>query len=291
MPVGLGNWLIQRISNYLMQERPLARSYLCDFDRISYEVRMADVLLIEGHSHNSRIIKRITQSPWSHAALFIGRLHDIEDVALREKIHHTYQGSPTDQLIIEAILGKGTVIRSLTAYRDKHIRICRPSGLAQKDAQKVVAHAVGSIGKPYNIRHLIDLGRFLIGSRFIPRRWKSSLFEYQPGQATQDICSSMIASAFISIKFPILPLIREDQQQQLEMIMRNPRLFTPSDFDYSPYFNIIKYPLLPVAGAAAYRNLPWQEGLVYNDEVGIHHHSKQIKKDTIQKDEKNEKDS
>lgn len=267
--MALANWLVTKLSRVLMKESPREPSYLCDFDRITHELRPADVILIEGHSANSRVIKRLTQSSWSHAALFIGRIHDIEDVTLRELVHKSYKGPARDQLIIESILGKGTVIHPLTYYEGKHIRICRPAGLLHSDAQKVIGYAVRHIGKSYNLRHLIDLGRFLLASKFIPRRWKSTLFDYEPGQATQDICSSMIAAAFSSVNFPVLPLIREDEKQNVEFIRRNPKLFTPSDFDYSPYFNIIKYPLLPLSGSAPYRNLPWKDGLIYNDEPGI----------------------
>lgn len=267
--MGLGNWLIVKIGKYLNKEFPPKRGYLCDFDRICYEIRPADVLLVEGRTRISRIIKRVTQSPWSHAALYLGRMHDIEDPLLREKIHSHYKGKPHEQLIIESIVGKGTFISPLSVYQDDHIRICRPTGLARRDAQRVIAYTLSHLGKSYNMRHFFDLGRFLLASRFIPRRFGSTLFTYDAGQATQDICSAMIASAFESVKFPILPLIRENHQERLEMIHRNVKLFTPSDFDYSPYFNIIKYPLLPIAQTAPYRDLPWRDGLVSDDEVGV----------------------
>jgi len=64
------------------------------------------------------------------------------------------------------------------------------------------------MGRTYNIRHFFDLGRFLISSKLIPRRWHSTLFQNSKGKAKQDICSVMIAKAFNSVKFPILPLIR-----------------------------------------------------------------------------------
>jgi hypothetical protein len=267
--MGLGSWLIEKISYYLTHDEPPRRGYLCDFDRICYEVRPCDVLLIEGRNKISHLISRITHSPWSHAALYIGRLHDIEDPLMREEVHKHYQGPPGEQLVIESIIGKGTIISPLKNYHNDHIRVCRPTGLARKDAQKIINYAIKSVGKKYNLRQFFDLGRFVWKSHFIPSRWKSTLFQYNPGQATQDICSSMIAAAFNSVKFPILPLVREDEKQHLELIHRHAKLFTPSDFDYSPYFNIIKYPLFPVSGIAPYRNLPWHEGLLSVDEEGV----------------------
>jgi len=42
-------------------------------------------------------------------------------------------------------------------------------------------------------------------------------------------------------------------------VQRNPRLITPRDFDHSPYFSVIKYPLLGRDDIGFYRKLPWSE--------------------------------
>jgi len=265
----LGNWLVKKLSNYLLKNISPSHSYLCDFSRVCQEVRLADVLLIEGRNRISRIVRYTTQSPWSHSALYIGHIYNIDDPKLREFVQQSYKGSPSDQLLVETVIGEGAIIVPITKYKKEHIRVCRPTGLSHLDAQKIVAYAVNSLGREYNIRNFIDLGRYILKSKLIPRRWNSSLFKKNAGKAEQDICSVMIAKAFASVKFPILPLIRENEQQRLEMIRRNPKLYSPSDFDYSPYFDIIKYPMMPVAGFSIYRNLPWQEELMSNDEQGL----------------------
>lgn len=267
--MSLGHWLVNKLGKFLLTNTTPSHSYLCDFSRIRHEVRSADVLLIEGRNRISHIVQRITQSPWSHAALYIGHIHNLDDPKLREFVQQHYQGSPSEQLLVEAIIGEGSIIVPLSKYKNEHIRVCRPTGLSHMDAQKVIAYAVNSIGREYNIRHFLDLGRFLLASRFIPRRWNSSLFKRDAGKAEQDICSAMLAKAFAFVKFPILPLIRENAQQHLEMIQRNPKLYSPSDFDYSPYFDIVKYPMMPVAGFSIYRHLPWQEELMSNDDQGL----------------------
>lgn len=262
-------WLTDWLIKFLLTPTLPSRSYLCDFSRICHEVRQADVLLIQGRNRISGIVQRITQSPWSHAALYIGHIHNIDDPKLREFVQQNYKGPLSEQLLVEAMLGQGTIIVPISKYKNEHIRVCRPTGLSHLDTQKIIEYAISSMGKDYNVRHFIDLGRFVLSSKFIPRRWNSSLFKKHAGKARQDICSVMIAKAFASVKFPILPLIRENDQQRLEMIRRNPKLYTPSDFDYSPYFDIIKYPMLPVAGFSIYRHLPWQEDLMSNDDQGI----------------------
>jgi hypothetical protein len=265
----LGTWLVQKFSRYLLQNVSPSHSYLCDFSRIRQEVRPADVLLVEGRNRISRMVRRITQSPWSHAALYIGHIYNVEDPKLREHIQQHYNGPMTEPLLVEAIIGQGTIIVPMSKYKNEHIRVCRPHGLSHDDAQKVISYALNSMGRTYNIRHFIDLGRFILSSKFIPRNWHSSLFQKSKGKAKQDICSVMLAKAFASVKFPILPLIQKNDEKQLEMIKRNPRLYAPSDFDYSPYFEIIKYPMIPVSGFNAYHFMPWKENVMSNDDRGL----------------------
>jgi len=69
----------------------------------------------------------------------------------------------------------------------------------------------------------------------------------------------MLAEAFASVRFPILPLITEHKEKGLQLHQRNPSLFTPQDFDYSPYFEIIKYPIFELSEHMIYKNLPWSE--------------------------------
>lgn len=252
-------WLIGKIGKWLSKESEPPNTHLTDFESLSYETRPGDVLLIEGRNRVSRIIRQITHSPWSHSALCIGRLNDINDPKLREQILKYYNGPSNTQLIIESLLGKGTVITQLAHYKDFHVRICRPQGLSRNDAQKVIAYAIKHLGHQYNIRQVFDLFRFFFPYGILPRRWRSVLFQHNAMQPTADICSSMIAEAFSSVNFPILPIICRSPEKKLELIQRNPMLYVPSDFDYSPYFSIIKYPFFNLSGHTSYHDLPWKK--------------------------------
>jgi len=252
------NWIRTAVVNWLKHNRPLPQTPLSDFERIRHEVNACDVILLEGRSRVSEVIKLITQSSWSHAALYIGRVHDIEDPGLQETLEHYYKGNPDKQLIIESELGLGTVVRPLTVYEKEHLRLCRPRGLGFSDSQKVIAYAIGRLGTSYDVRQVFDLARFLFPWFIMPRRWRSSLFSAHPGKSTQTVCSTMIAEAFGHIQFPILPLVKRIRGDRVQLFMRNPKLCTPSDFDYSPYFDIIKYPFLDFQHHADQRLLPWQ---------------------------------
>jgi len=269
MGLSLKRKIVNRLTKWLMAETISPRHIpLCDYDKLRHEIRPCDVLLIEGRSRVSDVIKLVTQSPWSHIALYIGRLHDIEDVSLREKVAKHFKGPPDTQLIIESQLDTGTIISPLSDYKKYHIRICRPNTISAKDSNDVIAFCLSKLGEEYDVRHILDLMRFLLPWSILPRRWRSSLFRKRPGQVTRRICSSLIAEAFRSVHFPILPLVKRDAHNQLKFIPRNPRLFTPNDFDYSPYFDIIKYPFLGPAEYAVYRNLPWDKNGFHSDELG-----------------------
>ncbi len=258
---------MQWISDWLAKEGPPPQSPFCDFKRLSYELRPGDVLLVEGRSRVSNVIKQITQTSWTHSALYIGRIYDIRDPNLQQQVRMAYRGDLNEQLMVEALLGHGTIIVPVSKYRHEHIRICRPTGLEPEDAQQVVAHAISHIGLDYDMRHLLDLARFFFPWTILPRRWRSSLFEHNAGKPTRTVCSSLIAGAFNSVNFPILPFIDRDDDGSVRFFKRNPRLFTPKDFDYSPYFDIIKYPFLGLDELSVYRRLPWsEEEILYNDD-------------------------
>jgi hypothetical protein len=263
----LHDLLWRATTQWLSHERSGYGSLYSDYDRLRFEIRPADVLLVEGRSRVSEIIKTVTLSSWSHAALYIGRLHDVEDETAREYIRYHYSGEENEPLIIEALLNQGTIIAPLAKYRDHHLRLCRPKGLSRVDAERVIRYCVSCIGLNYDVRQLLDLARFMFPYGILPRRWRSSLFEHNSGAPTRTVCSTMIAEAFHQVHFPILPLMVE-QGEQLSLKQRNSRLSTPQEFDYSPYFEIIKYPLFDFDELAVYRKLPWDRDGQRYDEIG-----------------------
>jgi hypothetical protein len=133
----------------------------------------------------------------------------------------------------------------------------------------VVRYAVSRLGVDYDVRQILDLARFLFPWTIMPRRWRSSLFQHNAGSSTRTVCSTMIAEAFAFVQFPILPLVKHYEDDQLQMFRRNPKLCTPSDFDYSPYFEIIKYPFVDFHYHDDYHLLPWH-GTGELDESELH---------------------
>jgi hypothetical protein len=261
------SWLTGEITDFLNEHREVRETPLCDFSRLRFEVRPGDIILVEGRTRIGDVIKAITLSRWTHAALFLGRLSDIEDQETRTHIESYYPGDPNEQLIIESLLGDGTIISPLTKYQFDNLRVCRPKEIPPQDVQAVISSASRFLGSKYDMRHILDFARFLIPYWFIPRRWRTTLFDYRAGDITRTICSTMIVEAFASNQYPVLPVIQRTEEGKYVWSRRNPRLFTPSDFDYSPYFDIIKYPFLGDE-KALYKKLPWDaSGVVCNDET------------------------
>jgi len=253
------SWLNQIVDDSF-DELPMT-----DFERLCEELHPGDVILVAGKSRISRVIRSITFSHWTHSTLYIGRLVDIRDKGMRDLIAEHYTGDIHDQLLIEALLNEGTIITPVNKYEDYHLRLCRPKGISKTDRQKVIEHGLSMIGNDYDLRHLLDLARFLLPITLLPRRWRSTIFSYNAGIPTRNLCSNMLGEAFATVSFPVLPVVERLDDDTYRLYRRNPKLMTPKDFDYSPYFDIIKYPYIGLDEIAAYRTLPWDKtGMVCN---------------------------
>ena len=121
-----------------------------DPDALRAVLRPGDVLLVEGTNKISGIIKYLTQSTWSHAALYTGPVGD----------RTTAEGEPL--VLVEANIGQGVVAAPLSKYVRFHTRICRPVKLTEDDAARVCAYATERIGFDYDVKNILDLMRYLM---------------------------------------------------------------------------------------------------------------------------------
>ena len=189
-----------------------------------------DVLLVEGNNHISGVIKYLTQSTWSHAALYVGAIGD----------RVTADGEPL--VLVEANIGQGVVAAPLSKYARFHTRICRPIGLTEDDRARVCAYAAERIGFDYDLKNIIDLMRYLLPLP-VPQRWRRRMIALGSGHPTRIICSALIAQAFETVRYPILPKVaRADSEAARDEILEIPHssLYAPRDFDISPYFEVVK---------------------------------------------------
>lgn len=258
------------VSAWLMTEvQELKTSPLSDFDKICASITLGDVLLVDGRSRASQVISLVTHSRWSHASIYIGRYNEITDVAMRATIKKFYTGSDNEQLLIESQMGKGVIITPLKAYRAEETRLCRPAALNHKDAQKLLGYCVHHLGLKYDMRQIFDLARFLFPWGILPRMWRTSLFRHNAGAPTHATCSRLLAEAFGVIRYPILPDVIYSETSEMEVVQRNAQLFTPCDFDDSPFFEILKFPIFDLVDASAAQKIHWRDDLMSNDENGL----------------------
>jgi hypothetical protein len=189
-----------------------------------------DVLLVEGNTHIAGVIKYLTQSTWSHAALYVGPIGD----------RVTGDGEPL--VLVEANIGVGVTAAPLSKYERFHTRICRPVGLSEDDRARVCAYAAERIGFDYDVKNILDLLRYLFPLP-VPQRWRRRMISLGSGHPTRIICSALIAQAFQSVRYPILPKLKrgDSAQARAEIIdIRHSSLYAPRDFDISPYFEVVK---------------------------------------------------
>jgi Permuted papain-like amidase enzyme, YaeF/YiiX, C92 family len=196
-----------------------------------------DIVLVEGNTRLSSIIKFLTQSTWSHAALYVGeRDHD-----------KATNGEPN--VLIEAEANTGVVTVPLSKYAGFNMRICRPIGLDAAAKQEIIDYALARIGKPYDSKQIVDLARYLFPYPPVPVRFRRRMLAIGSGDPTKAICSTLIAEAFASIRYPILPEsvvingktygVAPYVHSENEHIRKH-GLYTPRDFDISPFFAIVK---------------------------------------------------
>jgi hypothetical protein len=137
---------------------------------------------------------------------------------------------------IEADVSKGIIRSDITELVGYHTRICRPVGLSPEETDAVCYHAVSKLGGTYDLRNVFDLVRYLVPILPFPARHRRKLLAFGSGDPTKAVCSTLVAEAFESVNYPILPKLGRAQR----LHKRHFSLITPRDFDVSPYFKVIK---------------------------------------------------
>jgi hypothetical protein len=231
-------WISGRILQFLSQ--PTARYapfFAPDPAVVRSTLQPCDIILVEGNTRLSAIIKFLTQSTWSHAVLYVGERP--ADLAA--------DGEPN--VLLEAEVETGVTTVPLSKYLHYNKRICRPVGLDDAGKQKVIDYALKHVGMQYDSKRIVDLARYLFPYPPVPVWFRRRLLAIGAGDPTKAICSTLIADAFESIHYPILPEsvsingksygVAPYVQSEIEHIRKH-GLFTPRDFDVSPFFAIIK---------------------------------------------------
>lgn len=232
------DWLGKRIAEHIRRTPKTADPTIhSDPVQLRRILRSGDVLLVDSPEKVSTAVKYLSHSTWSHAALYVG---DALGVAPDGREPHT---------LIEVNLGEGCVSSPLSKYAHCNTRICRPANLTEADREQVIGFMIERLGLQYDMRNVIDLARYLLPPPPVPVRWRRRMIALGSGEPSRAICSTLIAEAFESVRYPILPRIEWRQVQcrgragyarEVILHIRHHSLYAPCDFDLSPYFQIVK---------------------------------------------------
>src|SRR5260370_13684700 len=268
---GIISWLLERMSDWAvgLLTKPI-KSYALhipnDIAALKRHIRKGDVILVEGNERISECIKYLTQSSWSHSALYVGDEPIRRNPELKAPLVGQF-GEEANFLVVEAIVEAGVVLSPLSKYRDFNMRVCRPFNLSAADLADVMDEAIRSVGDTYDLRNVIDVARYFLPVSLVPARFRRQARQFVSGEPTRVICSSVIPSSFHPVKFPIVPNYEQLPPQALPapprrklwpiasksttgalqygaLRMISPTLVTPRDFDLSPYFEIVKFKII-----------------------------------------------
>ena len=141
-----------------------------------------DILLVEGNTRLSAIIKFLTQSTWSHAALYVGERPG--DVAP--------DGEPN--VLLEAEADTGVITVPLSKYVHFNTRICRPVGLDDAEqADRSSTTRWRASASSTTRKQIVDLARYLFPYPPVPVWFRRRMLSIGSGDPTKAICSTLIA--------------------------------------------------------------------------------------------------
>jgi hypothetical protein len=177
-----------------------------------------DVLLSNGITRGAALVKRLTQSPWSHVSMYVGPLDD----------------GPDPPCIVEADVAAGVRSIRLSELNALQVRVLRPVGLNDTHRCQLVDWVVSRIGSEYDLAHAWVLGLNLLR---LPARLRS-VPSTVASSATRFICCSLLTNAFALVGYSILPV-------QTRVSLTAPvdhRSLTPGDFERASTFEVV-YPM------------------------------------------------
>jgi hypothetical protein len=270
---GIRRLIYKAIARYLTKPRKSYRQVVYnDMANLKRELRKGDIILVDGDQRVSQVIKYLTQSSWSHAAVYVGDELASRDARDRALLHGA-DAHDVNHMIVEALM-EGVVASPVSKYASFNIRVCRPLNMRKEDLQHVMDDVMSQLGYRYDVQHIIDLARYLFPVTLIPPGLRRKVLHLGSGLTREVICSTMIARAFYDVGFPILPEVTLDMEPPPPWYVRTrerlrrgkahpgvfrqqrPDLVTPRDFDLSPYFQVLKINF-PIQASFDYRRIRW----------------------------------
>ncbi len=215
-------------------------------------IRPGDVVLVEGRSEMSRLIKLFTSSHWSHAAIYVGNALIASGSKDREIYLKRYR-EDSNHMLIEAFSGDGVIATPLIKYKEHNIRVCRPYGILESDLYHVIEQVISKLGMHSDDQNITAIALIILQTILRPKSRHTIQACLGNCNDYQVICSGMIAQAFQSVGYPIVPRLLPQNQKDVfsenspygsGLLMRHYSQISPKDFDLSPNFEVFKFNII-----------------------------------------------
>lgn len=184
-----------------------------------------DVILVAGRTRFASLVCRLTQSTWSHVAIYVGPGHHADPA----------------YCIVEADVEAGVRFITLAELVDHDIQVVRASRLPQTSRQELIDYLLTRVGLPYDLNHVIELARLVLFAPSPLGRWLSPK-TMRRADPTRAICSTLVAHALFTAGVsvgaaPIVAARLQHAAKEHESDLRAALDYlVPGDFERLPEF-------------------------------------------------------
>jgi hypothetical protein len=186
-----------------------------------------DVILVAGKTRYAALVGRMTHSPWSHVAIYVGSGHH-PDAAY---------------CVVEADVEAGVRMITLDDLAGYDIQVVRASRLPESSRKALIDYLVARVGLGYDLDHAVALALVL----FAPwplTRWLGPRI-LRRADPTRALCSTLVGHALSTAGIPVgagsivsarLRCAAKEMQADLRSAMD---YLVPSDFEHLPEFDLV----------------------------------------------------
>ncbi len=140
-----------------------------------------DVILVAGKTRFASLVCKLTQSTWSHVAIYVGPGHHADPA----------------HCIVEADVEAGVRMITLADLADVDIQVVRASRLPESSRQELIDYLLQRVGLRYDLDHVIALAKLRLFAPSPLGRWLSPK-TMRRADPTRAVCSTLVAHALFS---------------------------------------------------------------------------------------------
>lgn len=184
-----------------------------------------DVILVAGRTRFSSLVCKLTQSEWSHVAIYVGPGHHPD----------------ASHCIVEADVEAGVRMITLEGLEDYDIQVVRASRLPETSRQELITYLLARVGLCYDLNHVIELARLVLFAPSPLGRWLSPR-RMRRADPTRAVCSTLVAHALFTagVSVGAGPLVAARLQHAAKEPQADLRAaldyLVPGDFERLPEF-------------------------------------------------------